>query len=51
MRLGPPTAADISLEALIAQTRESYDGPLEVGADLMTITIGDEITVGTADTR
>ena len=51
VRLGPPTAADISLEALIAQTRESYDGPLEVGADLMTITIGDEITVGTADTR
>lgn len=51
VRLGPPNAPDISLEALVEQTRQTYDGPLEVGADLMTITIGDEVTVGTADTR
>lgn len=51
VRLGPSNAPDISLEALVAQTRQTYDGPLEVGADLMTITIGDGVTVGTADTR
>lgn len=51
VRLGPPGAPDISLEALREQTRQAYDGPLEIGEDLMTITIGDEIRIGTADLR
>lgn len=35
-----PTLADV-----VAQTRETYDGPLELGEDLMTFEIGDEVTV------
>jgi ribonuclease Z len=34
-----------SIDDLIAETRTTYDGPLEVGEDLMTILIGDDITV------
>jgi ribonuclease Z len=34
-------------EDLIAPTRKTYDGPLEVGHDLMRITIGDRVTVET----
>ncbi|WP_424990049.1 MBL fold metallo-hydrolase [Fluviibacterium sp. S390] len=48
--LGPPGAAPTASDVL-ALTRTTYDGPLEIGEDLMTITIGDEIRVGTADTR
>lgn len=36
----PPTVEDI-----VAATRKNYSGPLEVGEDLMTIEIGDKITV------
>src|SRR5262249_42066692 len=36
-----------SADDLIEPTRRFYDGPLEVGHDLMTITIGDRIEVGT----
>ena len=36
---------------LVAQTRKTYAGPLEVGEDLMTIEIGAEIKVGRAQTR
>jgi ribonuclease Z len=36
----PATAED-----LIPATRKSYDGPLEVGYDLMMITVGDEVKV------
>lgn len=33
-------------EELVAQTRETYDGPLEVGEDLMTFDIGkDRVSV------
>ena len=32
-------------EDIIAATRKTYDGPLEVGEDLMVINIGDEVTV------
>jgi ribonuclease Z len=39
-RVAPPTQAE-----LIAQTRETYDGPLIVGEDLMTFEIGDQVTV------
>jgi len=31
---------------LVPATRKTYSGPLEVGQDLMTITIGEEIAVG-----
>lgn len=37
----PTTARD-----LVAPTRKTYKGPLEVGSDLMMIAIGDRITVG-----
>ncbi len=33
----------------IAATRETYSGPLEMGADLMTIDIGDAVTVEPAE--
>jgi ribonuclease Z len=36
----PPT-----LDELIAETRETYDGPLVIGEDLMSFEIGDEVTV------
>ncbi len=36
----PPTIEDI-----VAETRQVYDGPLEVGEDLMSFEIGDTITV------
>jgi ribonuclease Z len=36
----PPTIDDI-----VAETRQAYDGPLEVGEDLMSFEIGDEVTV------
>ena len=36
----PPNAAN-----LVAQTRKTYSGPLEVGEDLMSIEIGDKIEV------
>lgn len=36
----PPTVQDV-----IARTRETYAGPLEVGEDLMSITIGDTVEV------
>lgn len=34
-----------SVEELVAATRETYDGPLEVGEDLMGFEIGDTVTV------
>lgn len=36
---------DARAEDLVARTRTVYDGPLQVGRDLMTITIGDTPTV------
>ena len=42
----PPT-----VEELIAETRQTYDGPLEVGEDLMSFEIGDDVTVRRAGTR
>jgi ribonuclease Z len=41
---GENIAAPSTLE-LIAQTRETYDGPLEVGEDLMSFEIADDVTV------
>lgn len=40
----PATAED-----LVGPTRKFYDGPLEVGHDLMTITIGEKIEVSTRE--
>lgn len=34
-----------TLEDLVTQTRETYDGPLEVGEDLTSFDIGDTVTV------
>ncbi len=39
-KVPPPTIEDI-----VAETRQVYDGPLEVGEDLMAFEIGDTITV------
>jgi len=36
----PPDVAE-----LVTRTRTTYDGPLEVGEDLMSIDIGDEVHV------
>ncbi len=38
--LSRPNIPALNAEELVAQTRESYDGPLVVGEDLMTLTIG-----------
>jgi ribonuclease Z len=38
-----PTTAAAS--GLIASTRKTYAGPLEVGEDLMTIEVGEQILV------
>ncbi|HEX5385132.1 MAG TPA: MBL fold metallo-hydrolase [Gemmatimonadales bacterium] len=38
--VAPPTVAD-----LVAHTRTTYAGPLEVGEDLMTIAVGDSVEV------
>jgi ribonuclease Z len=36
----PPT-----LDELVAETRQTYDGPLEVGEDLMSFEIGETVTM------
>jgi ribonuclease Z len=36
---------EATLDDLVTQTRETYDGPLEVGEDLTTFEIGDTVTV------
>lgn len=43
--LSTKDVAEPSLDDLIAETRKTYSGPLEVGEDLMTILIGDKIKV------
>ena len=40
-----PNAPAITIPELVAQTRQNYDGPLEVGEDLMTIEAGDKPVV------
>ena len=42
---GPPAAREPTVQDLIALTRKTYAGPLEVGEDLMTIEVADSITV------
>jgi len=39
--LGSPTAPPPSVEQIVAETRQTYKGPLVVGEDLMTFDIGE----------
>ncbi len=39
------TVSAPTFEEVAAETRQTYDGPLEVGEDLMSFEIGDEVTV------
>lgn len=43
--LSRPKIPEPTIEDLVAETRQTYSGPLEVGEDLMSIEIGDTITV------
>jgi ribonuclease Z len=47
--LASETIGAPSVEELVAATRETYDGPLEVGEDLMSFEIGDTVTVRRPD--
>jgi ribonuclease Z len=38
-------AVPLTLDELVAEVRQTYDGPLEVGEDLMSFEIGDTVTV------
>jgi ribonuclease Z len=40
-----PTIPQAPLESLITRTRKNYQGPLVIGEDLMSFTIGDEVTI------
>jgi len=40
-----PTIPQAPLESLISRTRKNYEGPLVIGEDLMSFTIGDEVTI------
>lgn len=40
-----PHVPEASLNDLVAETRQTYGGPLEVGEDLMSFEIGDQVTV------
>jgi ribonuclease Z len=35
----------VSLGELVSETRETYDGPLEIGEDLMSFEIADKIVI------
>jgi ribonuclease Z len=43
--LGNQNTSPPSLEDLIAETRQTYAGPLQIGEDLMSFEIGDEVIV------
>ena len=43
--LASPAVGAPSVDELIAATRETYRGPLEVGEDLMSFEIADAVTV------
>jgi ribonuclease Z len=45
VQLASPTVPPPTVEDILAQTRETYDGPLEMGEDLMSFEIGDTVTV------
>ena len=50
IQLGPAATA-VTLQELVAMTRLTYSGPLEVGEDLMSISIGDRVTTERAVPR
>ncbi len=43
--LASPTVPPVTVDDLIVETRQTYDGPLEVGEDLMRFEIGETVTV------
>jgi hypothetical protein len=43
--LGNATIPPPAVDDLIAETRQTYGGPLELGEDLMSFKIGDTVTV------
>jgi ribonuclease Z len=43
--LSGATIPEPTLEDVVAETRQTYDGPLQVGDDLMAFEIGDTVTV------
>ena len=43
--LGGSAVPPATVDDLVAGTRESYNGPLQVGADLMSFEIGDTVIV------
>ncbi|MGB9366604.1 MAG: hypothetical protein WCE79_11400 [Xanthobacteraceae bacterium] len=43
--LSSATIPEPTLAEVVAETRQTYDGPLEVGEDLMAFEIGDSVTV------
>jgi ribonuclease Z len=45
VQLASPTVAPPSIEEIMAQTRQAYDGPLMMGEDLMSFDIGDTVTM------
>jgi ribonuclease Z len=45
VQLASPTVPPPTVEEMLAQTRETYDGPLVMGEDLMSFEIGDTVTV------
>ncbi len=45
LRLGSDDYPPPGLEELAARTRETYDGPLTIGEDLLRFVIGDQVTV------
>jgi ribonuclease Z len=40
-----PAATAVTVPEIVAMTRQTYSGPLEVGYDLLSITIGERVTV------
>jgi ribonuclease Z len=43
--LSDETVPEPTVDELISRTRATYQGPLEVGEDLMAISIGESVTV------
>lgn len=43
--LGNAQVSEPTLDDLVAETRQTYSGPLEIGEDLTSFTIGDEVTI------
>lgn len=45
VQLASPTVPPPSFDELVAEVRRSYDGPMQVGEDLMSFEIGETVTV------